>query len=67
MRVKKTVQVGPIVLRELTDGWWLAKVSRLNHGISCFSANQEDAVRNLRNFAGVSRKWKLQHTTTEVR
>ena len=61
MRVKRTIQIGPIILRQLSDSTWLAKYSRLNHAVSCFAPNQEDAVKNLRNFAGVSRKWKLQH------
>ncbi len=67
MRIKRTLQIGPIILRELTDGWWLAKFSRMNHAVSCFHANPEHALRNLRSFAGVSRRWQSQHATTEVR
>lgn len=67
MRIKQTLQLGPICLRELSDGWWVGKYSRTGHIVSCFAPDQAGALKNLQSFAGVARRWQLRRNTSEVR
>jgi hypothetical protein len=67
MQIKRTIQLGPICLRELSDGWWLGKYSRTGHIVSCFAPDKEKALKNLQSFAGVPRRWQLPRNTSEVR
>lgn len=67
MQIKRTIQLGPICLRELSDSTWEGKYTRKGLVASCFASDKEKALNNLQDFAGVPRRWRLPRNTSEVR